>query len=133
VKEISEAQNVWEGDGYVIRAFPLKHTKMCFGYALEESKRPGVFYPEKALELGIPRGPLWSMLQSGNTVTLEGGRVIQPSQVMGAPTSAVENLALFTDSLYFPEISREVAHSDLLICEGMFEHALVDTASKNAI
>jgi ribonuclease Z len=34
-----------------------------------------------------------------------------------------------TDSLYFPEISREVSNSDLLICEGMFEAALGESAA----
>ncbi|MCX7774905.1 MAG: ribonuclease Z [Rectinemataceae bacterium] len=127
VREITERGVLWEGDGYTIRAFPLRHTKMCFGYTLEEGQRPGVFHPDKALALGIPRGPLWSQLQSGQEVRLEDGRVIQPSEVLGPPRSG-RKFSYVTDSLYFPEIASEVEGSDLLICEGMFEHALVETA-----
>ena len=127
VREIYEAGIIWQSDDYLIRDFPLKHTKMCFGYALEESKRPGVFYSEKALALGVPRGPLWSELQSGKTVRLTERSSIEPSEVMGEPRSG-RKFSFVTDTLYFPEIAQEVSNSDLLICEGMFEHALIEGA-----
>ena len=127
VKEISERTQVWAGDGYSIRAFPLRHTKMCFGYSLEEAPRPGVFYPEKALAMGVPRGPLWSKLQSGETVKLENGGEVRSSDVMGDARSG-RKFSFVTDSLYFPEISKEVSDSDLLICEGMFEQGLLESA-----
>jgi ribonuclease Z len=127
VREISDREVVWQGEDYSIRAFPLKHTKMCFGYALEESPRPGIFYPDKAMSQGVPRGPLWSELQSGKTVTLSDGREVRPSEVMGEPRSG-RKFSYVTDSLYFPEIAKEVSNSDLFICEGMFEHGLVDSA-----
>lgn len=127
VQEISERSIVWNGEGYSIRAFPLRHTKMCFGYSLEEAPRPGIFYPEKAVAKGVPRGPLWSELQSGKTVVLPNGREVHPSEVMGEPRSG-RKFSFVTDSLYFPEISQEVSNSDLLICEGMFEQALLENA-----
>src|SRR5262249_1296707 len=40
---------------------------------------------ERAKALGIPAGPLYSRLQSGQPVTLEDGRVIHPSEVLGPP------------------------------------------------
>ena len=46
---------------------------------------------------------------------------------MGAPRSG-RKFSYVTDSLYFPEIAREVANSDLLVCEGMFEAALEQSA-----
>jgi ribonuclease Z len=55
VKEITEPGVVWKGDGFSIRAFPLRHTKTCYGYTLEEDARPGAFHPERAIELGVPR------------------------------------------------------------------------------
>ncbi len=127
VKEIAEPGIVWEGEGFKIRAFPLRHTKTCYGYTLEEDPRPGAFYPERALELGVPRGPLWSELQSGKEVRLADGRVVSGSQVMGPPRSG-RKFSYVTDSLYFPEIAPEVAGSDLFVCEGMFESALEQSA-----
>ena len=60
-------------------------------------------------------------------LVLEGGFVVESSQVMGAPRSG-RKFSYVTDSLYFPEIAREVANSDLLVCEGMFESALEQSA-----
>ncbi len=129
VREFTGPEVLWNGDGFSIRSFPLRHTKPCYGYALEEAPRPGAFHPEAALALGVPRGPLWSTLQGGTPVTLADGRIVQPDEVMGAPRSG-RKFSYVTDSLYFPEISREVAGSDLLICEGMFEAALVASAAE---
>ena len=127
VKEISSPGVVWQGEGFTVRAFQLRHTKNCFGYAMEEEERPGAFHPEKALELGVPRGPLWSTLQGGEDVSLPDGRVVHPGDVMGEKRSG-RKFSYVTDSLYFPEIAPEVKGSDLLVCEGMFEHSLEESA-----
>jgi ribonuclease Z len=127
VREITEPGTVWKGEGFSVRAFPLRHTKTCYGYALEEDPRPGAFHPEKATELGVPRGPLWSRLQGGESVASSDGVMVESSQVMGEPRSG-RKFSYVTDSLYFPEIAREVADSDLLVCEGMFETALEESA-----
>ncbi|MGA2546901.1 MAG: ribonuclease Z [Rectinemataceae bacterium] len=127
VREITEPGPVWKGEGFSVRAFPLRHTKTCYGYTLEEEARPGAFHPDKATELGVPRGPLWSKLQSGQSVALEDGSLVESAQVMGAPRSG-RKFSYVTDTLYLPEIAREVANSDLLVCEGMFESALEQSA-----
>jgi len=127
VKEISEPGVVYEGDGFRIRAFPLRHTKPCVGYAFEEEARPGAFHPEKAEALGVTRGPLWSRLQSGESVKAADGSVVEPGQVLGESRSG-RKFSYVTDSLYFPEIADEVAGSDLLVCEGMFERELEESA-----
>ena len=127
VREISGPSVAWEGEGFKVRAFPLRHTKTCYGYALEEAPRPGAFHPERATELGVPRGPLWSELQAGGSVKFPDGRVVESAEVLGPPRSG-RKFSYVTDSLYFPEVSREVAGSDLLVCEGMFESALEGSA-----
>lgn len=129
VKEVGEAGIVYEGDGYHVRAFPLRHTKPCLGYAFEEHARPGAFHPEKAEELKVPRGPLWARLQAGESVFSSEGATIEPSQVLGDPRSG-RKFSYVTDSLYFPEIAAEVADSDLFVCEGMFERNLEESAKE---
>ncbi len=119
VREVSAPCVVHEGDGCYIRAFPLAHAKTCVGYALEELSRPGEFRPEAALALGVPRGPLWSELQAGRSVTAGGGATVEPSAVMGPPRSG-RKFSFVTDTLYLSSIASEVRGSDLLVCEGMF-------------
>ncbi|MDR1931132.1 MAG: ribonuclease Z [Treponema sp.] len=127
VKEIPEAGVVHQGEGFRVRSFPLRHTKPCLGYTLEEEGRPGIFHPERAEALGLPRGPLWARLQSGENVSTPGGRVVHPREVLGEPRPG-RKFSFVTDTLAFPEISGEVAGSDLFVCEGMFEKDLEESA-----
>jgi len=128
VQEISEPCVVYQGDGFRVRAFPLWHTKPCMGYVLEEDDRPGEFFPEKAEALKIPRGPLWSRLQHGETISIPGAAaLVRPEDVLGPPRQG-RKFAFVTDTLAFPGIADEVAGSDLLVCEGMFERALEESA-----
>jgi len=132
VQEINDptvAQTVYEGDGFRVRAIPLRHTKVCVGYVLEEDPRPGVFSPEAAASLGVPRGPQWGQLQRGETIQLEDGRTVESDQVVGA-TRAGRKVSYITDSLYLPSIVDEVKDSDLLICEGMFHDEFRESAKE---
>ena len=129
IKEITAPCVVHSGKDFYIRAFPLEHTKTCVGYTLEELDRPGEFFPEKAMELKVPCGPMWSQLQSGFEVTLADGSVVKPEQVLGSKRSG-RKFSFVTDTLYKPSIANEVRGSDLLICEGMFEKDLIDQAKE---
>ena len=125
--ELGEAGRAYQGEGYEVRAFPLKHSKPCMGYVLEEDRRPGEFYPEKAAALGVPRGPLWSKLQNGIEVVVDDGRTVHPGEVMGEKRRG-RKFAFITDTLPVPGVSRHIAESDLLICEAMFTESLADSA-----
>lgn len=127
VKEITAPCIVHGGEGFYIRAFPLAHTKTCVGYTLEELDRPGEFSPEKAKALNVPMGPLWGKLQKGESVAASDGKIVKPEQVLG-PARSGRKFSYVTDTLYKPSIANEVKGSDLLICEGMFEEALIDQA-----
>jgi len=113
VKEITEPGIVHSGEDFYIRAFPLKHTKTCVGYTLEELDRPGEFNPQKAMELGVPCGPLFSKLQHGECVEATDGSIVKPEQVMG-PKRAGRKISYVTDTMYLPSIAKEVQGSDLL-------------------
>jgi ribonuclease Z len=72
-------------DGCELAAFETDHRTPSVGWALVEDARPGRFHPEKAGALGVPKGPLYGALQHGREVTLEGGRVVRPDEVVEAP------------------------------------------------
>jgi ribonuclease Z len=127
VREITEPGIVFEGKDFRIRAFPLRHTKPCYGYTLEEDDRPGEFYPEKAVDLGVPKGPLWARLQSGETVLSGNGAEVRPEDVLGPPRKS-RKFSFVTDSRCFEGIAENVADSDFFVCEGMFEQALAADA-----
>ncbi|MBN1834323.1 MAG: ribonuclease Z [Spirochaetales bacterium] len=118
VNEVWGEGVVYERPGYRVRSLRLNHTKPCLAYALEEEDRAGVFMPERALELGVPRGPLWSTLQSGTPVRADSGEV-RPEQVMGLPRPG-RKVCYMTDTAFVSGAASFVQGSDLLICEGMF-------------
>ncbi|KAA0005678.1 MAG: MBL fold metallo-hydrolase, partial [Thermoplasmata archaeon] len=71
-------------DGYKIKVAEACHNVPALAYALEEDERPGRFNKQKALELGIPEGPLFRKLQNGFAVEING-KVITPDMVLGEP------------------------------------------------
>jgi len=127
IKEIQEEGQIFKGEGFKVEAFFLKHSKPCVGYTVEEDLRPGIFYPEKALALGVPRGPLWSRLQAGHGVRTESGRAVQPEEVLG-PARRGTKFSFVTDTLPVDSITAWIKNSDLFICEGMFTEDLAESA-----
>lgn len=67
-----------------VTAIHSDHTVPALSYVLEEPPRRGRFRVDRARELGVPRGPLFSQLQAGKSVTVRG-REISPEEVMGPP------------------------------------------------
>ncbi len=124
-----ETGEVYRGDGFSVYAFPLKHTKECYGYSLVEDKRKGEFNLDAALALGVPKGPLFGKLQRGESIKLEDGRVITSEMVMGKARDG-RKFSYVTDTAYFPEIADYVHDSDILFCEGMFDRSLEEDARK---
>lgn len=45
-------------------------------YICQLASLPGKFFPKKAVELGVPKGPLFTDLHFGKAVTLEDGRQV---------------------------------------------------------
>ena len=82
VSEIGEGL-VHRGKDYGVYAVPADHMVPAFAYALLEDERPGRFYPSRAIDLGVPKGPLWAQLKRGSPVTLPSGKVVNPKEVCG--------------------------------------------------
>jgi len=129
IREIEGGMTLVENDEYCIRTHTLVHTKPCLAYGLVEKERPGIFFPDKAAALGVPRGPQWSQLQSGAAVTLPDGSVVQSSQVMGSARKG-RKFCFATDTVAAPGLADFARGADLFICEGMFAADLAETAAE---
>jgi len=129
VNEVSEGL-VFEGQKYVVRASWVDHTIPCLAYAIEEKPKPGTFYPEKALALGVPKGPLWKRLQMGSPVKLSNGRIITPNQVLGPPKPGVK-VVYSGDTRPCRSVIELARNADLLIHEATFDDSLVDRAGRD--
>jgi len=81
-KETKEGELLSTED-YRVSAFRADHGNIeAYGYVFEEKGRPGKFNVKKALELGVPKGPLWKLLQQKKDVVLSNGRIIRWKDVI---------------------------------------------------
>ena len=129
VREIDGGVSIVRAEDYSICSHALVHTKPCLAYSLVERQRPGIFHPEKATALGVPRGPLWSRLQGGEDVRLPDGTLVRPSQVLGDERKG-RKFCFATDTVVAPGLAEFARRSDLFICEGMFSDELAETAAE---
>ncbi len=108
-----EPGDVVDKDGYSIKAIRTEHSVPSLGYALVEDQRPGRFDRQKAISLGIPVGPLFSRLQKGESVEVDGKRIL-PDDVIG-PSRSGRTLVYTGDTRPCSSILDASKGADLLI------------------
>jgi ribonuclease Z len=112
--------------GFRIRAARATHSVEAFSYLIEEHGRPGIFHPEKAKSLGVPEGKLWSRLQRGRRVVVDG-RTVEPSQVTGAQRPG-RKVGYSGDTRPSARLVRFFKGCDLLIFDSTFKGEDCDKA-----
>lgn len=122
----AKAGTVIRTPGFKVRAAKAAHSIEAFSYVVEEHRRPGVFYPEKAKALGIPEGKLWSSLQRGRSVRV-GGRTFVPSQVTGPPRPG-RRIGYSGDTRPSAGLARFFRGCDLLVFDSTFSERDKDKA-----
>ncbi|MCD6511091.1 MAG: ribonuclease Z [Thaumarchaeota archaeon] len=127
-KEVREGVVLDAGE-YVVKAHPALHSIPSFSYVLEEKERPGVFYPDKAVALGVPRGRLWHELQHGRPVRV-GDRVIRPEQVTG-PKRPGRKIGISGDTRPTEGLVEFFRGCDVLVFESTYDDSLADRAVEN--
>jgi ribonuclease Z len=116
-----------EFEEYSIHVLKVKHNVPAFAYCLEEQQRPGKFNKPKALELGIPEGPLFSKLQCGQTITLANGKNITPDMILG-PSRKGRKIVISGDTMPCEEMIAFSKNADVLVHEATFDSDLEDIA-----
>lgn len=130
VYEVGEEHPVCQEESYEVRSVCAEHSIPSLAYALIEKPRPGRFYPEKAIELGVPKGPLWSMLQKGMNIKLPNGRIIKPEDVLGPPRPG-RKIVYASDTRPSDRIVELARGADVLIHEATFSDEMVERAKED--
>ena len=115
--ELSEQEEQFKMEGYIIEAFRVNHNVTCYGYNLIVP-RAGKFQLEKAKEKQIPM-KYWSRLQKGEIITDDNGMVYTPDMVLGPARRGIK-VTYCTDTRPHPTIAEHAKDADLFICEGMY-------------
>jgi ribonuclease Z len=114
---------------YSIHMLKVKHNIPAYSYCLLEHQRPGKFNKPKALELGIPEGPLFSKLQCGQTITLGNGKHITPDMILG-PSRKGRKIVISGDTIPCEEMIAFSKNADVLVHEATFDSELEDIAKE---
>jgi ribonuclease Z len=116
---------VYESSRFTVVTRPLDHRVFTLGFRLEEKMKPGRFDVEKARAMGIPAGPLYAQLQSGRSITLGDGRVIDPSDVLGPPRPG-KVVAYCLDTRPCVDAVKLAQNADWLIHEATFTEDFIE-------
>jgi ribonuclease Z len=119
ILEVEDGQSIDRTD-YAIRAFAVDHRgATSLGFAIVEEERKGRFNPDKARALGIPEGPQWGRLHRGLSVTLDDGRTVESSELVG-PKRSGRTVVITGDTRPCAATIEAARGADLLIHEATF-------------
>ncbi|MGQ0798290.1 MAG: ribonuclease Z [Methanobacteriota archaeon] len=126
-KELAPGASLDAGE-YAVTALEAVHTVPGLSYVLEEKVRPGRFSLERARELAIPEGPLYSRLQAGEPVTVRG-KEVRPEDVMGPPRRG-RKIVYTGDSMPSDALIDRARGADVLIHDATTDAALEEKANR---
>lgn len=119
IHELEPGSTVQRGDYSIVTASAVHRGPITFNYGLVEDERRGRFNPERARELGIPEGPLWGRIHRGESITLDDGRVIDASALVG-PTRHGRRVVITGDTRPCDATVELARGADLLVHEATF-------------
>jgi ribonuclease Z len=119
IAEVAPGEPIARKD-YAIVPYAVDHPgASAVGWAFVEEERRGRFNPELARSLGIPEGPLWGRIHRGEAVTLDDGRVIEPSALVGA-TRPGRRVVITGDTRPCAATEEMARGADVLVHESTF-------------
>jgi ribonuclease Z len=114
-----EAGIIFEDEQFTVEAQLLKHGIPSYGYRIVEKDKPGTLLADKLVEAGVQPGPIFRKIKEGQSVTLEDGRVIIPSDFLG-PDQKGRIVTILGDTRYCENAISLALEADLLIHEATF-------------
>ncbi|OYT27389.1 MAG: ribonuclease Z [Candidatus Altiarchaeales archaeon ex4484_96] len=111
---------VLNGERYSVSCFNTEHTSNSIGYVFEEEDKR-VFLKQKALDLGVPEGRLFSRLQNNHEVEVNG-KVISPDMVLSEPVPG-RKVVYTGDTRACDSVIKAAANADVLIHDSTFSDA----------
>lgn len=121
-------EDVVRGKGYSVIPVKACHNVPAYGYTFQEDERPGRFDKPKALQLGIPEGPLFGKLQRGESVEVNG-KTFTPDMVLGPPRKGLK-IVYSGDTAPCESIAKAAESADLLIHEATMDEEMKEKARK---
>ena len=111
---------ILETEKFFVEAAKANHDISCYGYVFKEKDSLGKFLKQKALDLGIPEGPMFSKLQKGENIKFEG-KNISWKQVMDESQKKLgKKVSYIVDTLPDRHYFKAIKDSDVLFHDSAF-------------
>ena len=111
---------LFENDRIKVSCANLKHRIPAYGYRVSEKDKPGKFNIKKAEYMKIPPGPIYSELQQGKKVELEG-KSFNGKEFCGPPRQG-KSFVYCTDTIFSESAVSLSKNADLLVHESTFSN-----------
>jgi len=115
-----------EFDNYYIEALESEHDVPSLAYSFQERDKKGRFDRQRALDLGVPEGPLFSELHEGNSVKVDG-KLIRPEEVVGPPRRG-KKVVYTGDTRPCQTIIEAAERADVLIHDSTLDSSMSERA-----
>jgi len=109
---------IFEDEKFSIHVCKANHSVDAFSYLFEEKHKPGRFNLEKARQLGIPEGKLWSELQKGHEIIINE-RTIKPEEVLGEKRPG-KKIGISGDTMPTRDLEKFFEDCDYLVFDSTF-------------
>ncbi len=129
IHEVAPGETI-DFESYSITAVRADHSVPTLAYIYQEPPRPGRFDKARALELGVPEGPMFRQLQKGEPVTIGDGTV-EPSDVLGPPRRG-RKVVYSGDTRISAEIEEASSGADALVHEATLSEEMGERANEYA-
>ena len=109
---------IFEDKKFSMFVCKANHSVTAFSYLFEEKDKPGRFNLEKAKQLGIPEGKLWSELQNGHEIIINQ-KTIKPEQVLGEKRPG-KKIGISGDTMPTEDLEKFFEDCDYLVFDSTF-------------
>lgn len=120
---------VFEDETFSVYAEPLDHTIFCLGYRVVEHDRAGELDAAALKAAGLPFGPLFGKIKSGESVVYEG-KTFEPADFIGED-KAGKVVTILGDTRKTAASVRLALGADVLVHEATYEAAEGKMAKKH--
>ncbi|MGY5874355.1 MAG: ribonuclease Z [Candidatus Thorarchaeota archaeon] len=102
-----------------VSAFEVSHRGDALGYELIHKLPTGRFLPERAKELGVPKGCMWGALSRGEVIKLDDGSEIHPADVTEPPSPPIK-IVYSGDTRECDALRKAATGANIFVCESMY-------------
>ncbi|KRW91030.1 ribonuclease Z [Alicyclobacillus tengchongensis] len=126
----NELQTVVVDGDYEVTWRPLRHGIPSYGYRIQERPFPGALRKDLLEAAGLPPGPLYKEIKSGQDVTLPNGRTIVAKNYIDPPEPG-RIVAILGDTRPCDEAVTLAQSADIIVHEATYTAADADLAARH--